>query len=282
MVETVSGYGQKALGLTDHGNMAGSVELYKECSDAGIKPFPGTELYVVKSREDKRAKRHHMCAVAYTTQGYENMVNLNTMMNRNFYYKPIVDFGDLAQLSEDGLLDGIAATSGCFFGFVSQAITNGNYDEARAILKCYDKWFGKFYVELQNHNIQHDDNTNDDMLADELRVLARELGLPCVLTQDSHYCHQEDKPVHETLKRLVAFGDDVDVVGGAVGQFRVVVIKERLVPAPFKNSLVAGGPRKVHVRTDVDVFRVKKMEPRFSVVGEVHTGVAEPPVRVID
>ena len=38
---------QPALGLTDHGNMAGSVELYKACMKAGIKPFPGSELYFV-------------------------------------------------------------------------------------------------------------------------------------------------------------------------------------------------------------------------------------------
>ena len=54
MVATVKSYGQPALGLTDHGNMAGSVQLYKNCSEVGIKPFPGTELYVVHNRDDKK------------------------------------------------------------------------------------------------------------------------------------------------------------------------------------------------------------------------------------
>ena len=211
MVQTVSGYGQQALGLTDHGNMAGSVDLYRECSKAGIKPFPGTELYVVRDRQDKKAKRHHMCVVAYTNEGYKNLVRMNSMMNKNFYHKPLIDFGDFAELSENGMLNGIAATSGCYFGYASQAIASGDRQEAKALLQSYDKWFGKLYVELQNHNIIHDDEeTTDSMIANRLASLAQELGLPCVLTQDAHYCNQEDKPTHEAMKRLVAFGSDGD------------------------------------------------------------------------
>lgn len=210
MVETVKGYGQPAIGLTDHGNMAGSVDLYRESAKVGIKPFPGTELYVVRDRSDKKAKRHHMCVVAYTTEGYSNLVKLNTQMNSNFYHKPIVDFGDFAEMSEAGLLKGVAATSGCYFGYVMQAIENDRIQEASALLMSYNKWFGKFYVELQNHNIDHGNGYTDSDIADELMRLAQKLGIPCVLTQDAHYCSKDDKPTHESLKRLVAWGDQGD------------------------------------------------------------------------
>lgn len=211
MVATVSRYGQPALGLTDHGNMAGSAQLYKECRKAEILPFPGSELYVVHSREDKKAKRHHMCVVAYSTKGYENLCRLSTMTNENFYNKPLIDHRDFAMLSEQGLLEGIAATSGCYFGFAAQAVSNGDLDHARQVLQTYQGWFnGNYYVELQNHGIDHGNGMDDDALADIMLGLATELGLPCVLTQDSHYCDQHDKPVHETLKRLIAYGDDVE------------------------------------------------------------------------
>lgn len=210
MVHTVSQYGQQALGLTDHGNMAGAVDLYRACSKAGIKPFPGTELYVVKDRNDKKAKRHHMCVAAYTNEGYKNLVHINTLMNQNFYHKPLIDFGDFAELSDKGLLKGIAATSGCYFGYVAQAVEKGNEHEAKALLRGYDKWFDKFYVELQNHNIIHDDGSTDNEIADTLMDMANKLGIPCVLTQDAHYCNKADKVIHETMKRLVAFGSDVD------------------------------------------------------------------------
>lgn len=210
MVQTVAGYGQPALGLTDHGNMAGSVQLYKHARNAGIKPFPGTELYVVANRADKKAKRHHMCVVAYTTEGYKNLVHLNTLANKNFYHKPLIDHNDLALLSDEGRLQGIAATSGCYFGFIAQAIVNDDEPRAVQLMKAYDKWFDQFYVELQNHNIDHGDGWNDDKLADRLADLAQYHGIPAVLTQDSHYCHEDDKPIHETLKRLVSFGPDAD------------------------------------------------------------------------
>jgi DNA polymerase-3 subunit alpha len=210
IVKTVSGYGQPAIGLTDHGNMSGTVQLYQHAMSAGIKPFPGTELYVVHDRNDKKAKRHHMCVVAYTTQGYQNLVRLSTLSYKNFYHKPLLDHADLAELSEAGLLKGIAATSGCYFGFIAQGIANGDQVTAVQLMSTYNKWFDKFYVELQNHNIEHPTGTNDDGLADELFFHARALGIPAVLTQDSHYCHQSDQETHNALKRLVAFGNDTD------------------------------------------------------------------------
>lgn len=211
MVKTVHGYGQQALGLTDHGNMAGTVQLYNECAKLGLSPFPGTELYVVHSRADKKAKRHHMCVVAYTTEGYKNLVNLSTLSHKNFFNKPLVDNADLAELSEAGLLKGIAATSGCYFGFTAQAVVSGNTENALSYMYSYSQWFDRFYVELQNHNIVHEEEGWDDnRLADALMGLANQAGIPMVLTQDSHYCHLEDKPVHETLKEMVAFGPTPD------------------------------------------------------------------------
>lgn len=212
IVAKVASMGQGAIGLTDHGNMAGSIQLYKSAKQNGIKPFPGTELYVVHDRNDKTAKRHHMCVVAYTTQGYKNLVRMNTYANYNFYRKPLLDHADFAKMHEDGLLEGIAATSGCYFGYIAQAVSTDNEKKARELITAYSKWFDKFYVELQNHNIVHDDTTgmNDDQLAQRLYEISLSLGVPCIITQDSHYVDLEDKPTHETLKRLVAYGDDTD------------------------------------------------------------------------
>jgi DNA polymerase-3 subunit alpha len=212
MVSTIVGYNQKALGLTDHGNMAGTVELYRAAKKAGIKPFPGTELYVVQDRADGKAKRHHMCVVAYTSKGYENLVNLNSLASQNFHYKPLVGFGDFANLAADNRLEGLAATSGCYFGYIAQAMARGDVAESKRIMMLMAKWFPKFYVELQNHNIVHDPEvgTTDDNLADSLMHLSQELGIPNILTQDSHYLTLTDKPHHETMKRLVSWGDDPD------------------------------------------------------------------------
>jgi len=220
IVKRVSELGQRGLGLTDHGNMAGSVELYQECMKAGIKPFPGSEMYFVpdlsaykKDYRDKhkKAERFHLGVVAYTGEGYENLVNLSTASHQNFFHKPTIDYNILAQLAEDGRLGGLAVTTGCFFGYAAQSLIKRGEGAAKQYLATLEAWFPRsVYVEIQNHGIDHDTEWGDDSLADALVGIADQMGLPVVITQDSHYLVPQDRPAHEALKRLVAFGPDPD------------------------------------------------------------------------
>jgi DNA polymerase-3 subunit alpha len=220
IVSRVKEMGQPALGLMDHGNMGGSVELYKACKQLGIMPFPGTELYLVKSIAKHRAARgqkaggegrYHMGVTAYTTKGYENLVNLSTLSHKQFYFKPLVDLETFAQLHQDGKTEGLAVTTGCYFGLIVQALVTKGEATAKQYLKALDTWFpNSVFVEIQNHNIDHGDGWNDDKVADALVGIADELGLPVIITQDSHYTLEEDRGDHEALKRLVAFGPDPD------------------------------------------------------------------------
>jgi len=220
MVAKVKAMGQPALAITDHGNMAASVELYQACAKAGITPFPGSEMYFVPDtmayrtdRADKstKATMYHLGVVAYTTQGYEHLVNLSTASHRNHFHKPLVDELMLAQLAQDGKTAGLAVTTGCYYGYLAQTLLHGGEASALRFLHTLSAWFpGSVYVEIQNHHITHDEGTNDDELAEGLVVLADRAGLPVVITQDSHYLEPGDRADHDGLKRLVAFGPDPD------------------------------------------------------------------------
>ena len=220
MVAQAVALGQPALAITDHGNMAASVQLYQACRKAGIAPFPGSELYFVpdtalyrsdRANKNVKATMYHLGVLAYTTEGYEHLVKLSTASHHNHHYKPLVDYRMLSQLSEDGHLQGLAVTTGCFFGYLTQMLMTQGEQVAKQFLYTLSSWFpGSVYVEVQNHNITHDDGSTDDEHADSLVALADELGLPVVLTQDSHYVAAEDRPDHDGLKRLVAFGPDPD------------------------------------------------------------------------
>ena len=202
--------GYPGLALTDHGNMAGSVKLYTECMKAGIKPFPGSEMYLVRDRSDKKAKRYHVGLVAYTTQGYRNLVQISTRSYRQFHHKPLIDLADLAEFHETGLSEGIALTTGCFFGLVTQTLVNDGYAAARSTVAMLASWFDT-YVEIQRHHIDHgDEYPSEEKIARDLNAIATELDLPVVITQDSHYLDPEHRGLHESLKRLVAFGPDPD------------------------------------------------------------------------
>lgn len=211
-----------AIGLSDHGNIAGSVQLYKEARRAGIKPFPGSEIYYVPSTQDymrDRANRNvkskwfHMGVHAFTTEGYENLVRLSTASHLNHHYKPLVDAEMLSHFAEQGHLNGLALTTGCHFGLAVQTLIERGPDAAKRWLQTLETWFpGRVYVEAQNHLIDHVDHEgwSDELVSKELYSLANDLGMPMVITQDSHYIHLSERPAHETLKRLSSWSDTPD------------------------------------------------------------------------
>jgi DNA polymerase-3 subunit alpha len=220
IVAKAKSYGQKAVGLTDHGNMAGTVELYQACKKEGLLPFPGSELYFVPdlaqykvdyANRSKKAMRYHMGVLAYTTEGYENLVNLSTLSHKNHFHKPTLDFDLIAGLAEDGRTRGLAITTGCYFGYAVQSLVSKGENAVRQYLAALSQWFpDSVYVEMQNHLIDHGDGWNDDMVATAMMSIADSMGLPCIITQDSHYTEPEDKDAHDSLKRLVSWGDDTD------------------------------------------------------------------------
>ena len=97
LVERAAELEMPAVSLTDHGSMAGAVELYRLAGKAGIRPIIGCEVYVV---EDRRAKEPpnqrdwaHLTLIAETTAGYHNLVKLVSLgYLEGFHYKPRVDF----------------------------------------------------------------------------------------------------------------------------------------------------------------------------------------------
>ena len=102
-------------------------------------------------------------------------------------------------------------STGCFFGYLAQTLISKGEAQALQFLHTLASWFpGSVYVEVQNHNIIHEDGTSDDELADALVTLADTAALPVITTQDSHYLRSEDRADHDGLKRLVAFGPDPD------------------------------------------------------------------------
>lgn len=212
IVRRAKALGYKGLGLTDHGNMAGSVQLYIECAKAGIRPFPGSELYLVVDRQDKKAKRYHLGVIAFTTQGYRNLIHLSSLTHKNFHHKPLVDLSDLARLSEEGRLKGIAALTGCHFSYVVQTLLQQGPDAAEGVITTLASWFDLCFIEVQNHSIERteEDEKTDAEVSQELYEIHQRTGIPMVLAQDSHYTHPRDRKTHETLKRLVSFSDDPD------------------------------------------------------------------------
>ena len=63
LVECAVNDSQKALGITDHGNMYGVLDFYKAAKDVGVKPIIGSELY---QAYDSRTERPTLMAAGAT------------------------------------------------------------------------------------------------------------------------------------------------------------------------------------------------------------------------
>ena len=88
-----------AIAMTDHGNILGAVNFYKNAVKNGVKPIIGSELYVAESSRFSKPNRkkgeinyHHLIALVKNKQGYRNLCELITEAYlEGFYRKPRVD-----------------------------------------------------------------------------------------------------------------------------------------------------------------------------------------------
>ena len=181
-----------AVSLTDHGSLAGAVELYREARKSGVKPIIGCEFYVADDRHAQTKGYAHLTLLAESNEGYANLIRLSSLgYLEGYYYKPRVDWELLERHAK-----GIVALSGCLSGRVSRALSEGRGNDARTDLDRLAQIFGRdsTYVEIQNAGLTEQAQINPDLIA-----LADETGLPLVATGDVHYLDAEDAVAHEAL-----------------------------------------------------------------------------------
>ncbi len=192
LVAQAAEFEMPAVTLTDHGSLAGSVELYREATQAGIKPILGSELYVTDDRRVQRKGFAHLTVLAESNEGYANLIALSSLgYLEGYYYKPRVDWELLSQHS-----NGLVVLSGCLSGRVAKALEHGNRAEADEELARLVDIFGKdsVYIEMQNAGLPIQESINP-----VLTEMSAQTGLPCVATGDVHYLRHEDARAHEAL-----------------------------------------------------------------------------------
>jgi DNA polymerase-3 subunit alpha len=110
-----------AVALTDHGSLAGAVELHREASKAGVKPLVGCEVYVADDRRAQTKGYAHLTLLAESNEGYANLIKLCSLgYLEGYYYKPRVDYELLERYA-----DGLICLSGCMAGVTCQALARG-------------------------------------------------------------------------------------------------------------------------------------------------------------
>jgi len=196
LVDRVAALGQKAVAMTDHGNIYGAVHFFDAAKERGIKPILGCELYVCKA-EDHRAETpndqyNHLLVLAENEEGYKNLIRLTSEASlHGFYRRPRVSKKYLAENAK-----GLIGFSGCLSGELCEALVAGEYGHAANIALQYQDIFGKgnFFLEIQDQGLSEEKKIQAD-----LHRLERELEIPLVATNDSHYLCGEDSHAHEVM-----------------------------------------------------------------------------------
>src|SRR5690242_1055804 len=181
-----------SVSLTDHGSMAGAVQLWKATRNTGVKPVVGCEVYVADDRKASTKGNAHLTLLAADNTGYANLIKLSSLgYLEGYYYKPRVDW-ELLERHSNGLI----ALSGCLSGRVCKALEESRAADAEAELDRLAQTFGKdnIYVELQNAHLDV-----QARILPQLVQLAAKTGLPTVATGDVHYLRDTDARAHEAL-----------------------------------------------------------------------------------
>src|SRR5262245_16983757 len=201
--------GMGAIAMTDHGNVFGAFDFYSKARAAGIKPIIGMEAYLTPntSRFDRKRVRWndggdddvsgsgsytHMTLLAASTQGMRNLFRRSPRSAmEGCFYQARADRGLLSEYS-----DGLIGTTGCPSGEVQTWLRIGDYAKARQAAADFQDILGRdnYFLELMDHGLDIETRVRDGLLQ-----IARKLGIPPVVTNDSHYTSETDAQAHDLL-----------------------------------------------------------------------------------
>ena len=213
LVARVKELGMDSVAVTDHGNMHAAVQFYEIARRAGIKPILGVEAYVApKSRLDKTYTGvndggYHLVLLAENETGWNNLLYLcSEAYLTGFYFKPRID-RELLEQHNSGLI-AINGHLGSEMGehLLSYETSGGlergdvqHYEAAKESAAWHARVFAdegtgpRFYVEMQHHVLEQ------IAINPHLIRIAREMDLPLVCDNDSHFLREEDHDAHDTL-----------------------------------------------------------------------------------
>ena len=209
MIAAAKADGQRAIAITDHGNLYGAIDFYTAAKKAEINPILGFEAYMVDDRFSRPPRRgkiddtggeieggkkayNHLTLLCESDKGYRNLRELSSMaFLEGYYMQPRLDWELLERFS-----DGLIATSGCLGGTVLQSLLRGEYETARADAARLQSIFGRenFFIEMQDHDMPEQRRTNPDLLK-----IAKEINAPLLATNDLHYVKHSDFEMHDAL-----------------------------------------------------------------------------------
>src|SRR5207247_7300472 len=188
-----------SVAMYGYGNSYGAVNFVNAAHKVVVKTIVECELYICKKPDHNiertppdRDTYNHLLVLAENEEGYRNLVKITSEASlHGFYYKPRVSKKFLAEHAK-----GLIALSGCLKGEVAEFLMEDKYDAARGAAATYTDIFGRqnFFLEIQDQGLEMEHRIHPGLFR-----LQKDLGLPLVATNDSHYLCEDDAHAQDVM-----------------------------------------------------------------------------------
>jgi error-prone DNA polymerase len=187
--------GLKALAITDHDELGGSVRFATAAFEAKLPAIIGAELTVAIGADGDEPLITHLPLLAESREGYANLSTLVTIGRRDRPRgSPYVSLDELAAHA-----GGLFALTGCPRGWVPSLASSDQMDAACEAAANLMDIFGRdrIAIECWDHGLPEERVTTRRLID-----VARALDIPWVVTNDVHYARARDRMVHDVLASL--------------------------------------------------------------------------------
>ena len=211
LVAEVKNQGMTHVAMTDHGNLFGAAEFHKQAKQAGITPVIGIEAYVApeargnqqrilwgqphQKKDDVSAGGAYLHKTIWARNA-EGLHNLFRLSSRSYAEGWLVKWARMDKELIAAHTGGLMASTGCPSGEVQTRLLLGQFDEALAAAAQWQDIFGKenYFLELMDHGLDIERRVRDGLVE-----IGQKLGIPPVVTNDSHYTREPDAQAQDML-----------------------------------------------------------------------------------
>jgi len=222
LVQHARKMGFDAIALTDKNGLYGAIRFYKAALKEAIKPILGSELTLWDGTS--------LILLAASFAGYKNLCRLISRAHSEATRgKPACSLYTLTQFGHD-----LICLTGGREGRLHTLISMGSLDQARHWLKVLKNTFGpeRLFVEIQNHGLQ-----GDNAIMERTTMLAKQVGLLTVATNDVAFLSREDFAIHQRLIGIQQMVHHRDIHPVPNDQFYLKTEHEMMAAVPYAEAV---------------------------------------------
>ncbi len=188
LMKTLLARGMSAVAVTDYCNLFAAVKVFQNAVGLGIKPIIGADLPCLNPEQPENV--YLLNFLCLNNKGYNNLTCLVSKAYQEGQHlgQPRVSFDWIKEYSE-----GLIILSGGRVGDVGQALLANDFALAKERALHWATHFPqRFYLEIQRTG-----RADETFYNEQLILLAEELQLPLVATNDVRFLEKEDFHAHE-------------------------------------------------------------------------------------